>query len=163
MGRRLIVLAMALVLLSGCAAFDTDNTPYEGWSPDLIPVLGGQAGPLSGYYIGDMTLDSNTCQGVSDEVGKAIALVLDVLQTDLGMNLTLEDASVLAGALEGDNKAVFMSQVETTRQYYRLDFSEEAKITGSYEVKEPDADGQYADPCASYTLYLEKGERPAAE
>ena len=163
MGRRLIVLAMALALLSGCAAFDTDNTPYEGFSPDLIPVLGGQAGPLSGYYIGDMTLDSNTCQGVSDEVGKAIPLVLDIIQTELGMSLTLEDQSVLTGALEEDNEAVFMSQVESTKQYFRLDFSEEAKITGSYEVKELDANGQYADPCASYSLYLEKGERPAAE
>lgn len=163
MGRRLIVLALGLVLISGCAAFDTDNTPYDGFSPDLVPVLGGQAGPLSGYYIGDMTLDSNTCQGVSDEVGKAAPLVLDVLQTELGMNVTFEDASVLAGQVDDASKAVFMSQTGSSKQVYFLDFSEDAKITGAAEVIEADENGQYADPCASYSLYLEKGERPAAE
>ncbi len=107
MGRRLLVLAFAMVLFSGCAAFDTDNTPYTGFSPDLIPTLPNMAGPLTGHYVGTMTLDSSTCEAVSDEVGKGVALVADVVQGADGINLK-KGAATLAAVLNAQKKATFI-------------------------------------------------------
>ena len=161
MGYRFVMALVAALLLAGCAAFDHNNDPYTGFSPDEIPVLGGQAGPYSGYFSGTMTLDTNSCQAVSDAVGAAVPLTLETLQSDTTMNLTFADATVSAGALDGD-KATFMVRMGSTKHVYVLTFGD-GTISGSCDVIESDADGQFGKPCASYTVALEKGEKPAAE
>ncbi len=165
MGYRLLVVLCAVFLISGCAAFDHDNEPYEGFSPDEVPVFpGADLGVHNGYYSGTMTLDSNTCAGVSDEVNAAIPMSLDVIHLGTTMNITFEDSTVASGELSGDDNSIFMIQTGTTKHVYYLAFSDaEETVTGSCEVIEIDDNGQYSHPCASYTVSLLKGEKPAED
>lgn len=162
MGYRFLVALCALALMCSCAAFDHDSEPYTGFNPNLIPpASGGQAGIYTGYYDGDMTMDSNSCAAVSDEIGVTMSLALDVLHKDTVVNLIFEDGTVAAGSLEG-NRATFMTETSGVRHIYYLTFADET-MEGSCEIFEADADGNYKDPCGSYTVSLKKGERPAEE
>jgi hypothetical protein len=171
MGYRFLVALFAVIAiaigscsiccLSGCAAFDSDNTPYVGFDPDIVPVIpGGIAGIHSGFYTGTITLDSTTCAGVEDEVGTSKDFAVDVIHVDNYINMTFEDGTVAAGELVGDG-AIFMQKDGSTEQVYYLTFSDEDEtITGSFEVIEPNGDGQYGDPCAVYTVTMVEGEKP---
>ena len=162
MGYRLLVALCALSLLCSCAAFDHNSEPYVGFPSEMVPpVSGGQLGIFTGYYGGDMTMDSNSCSMVSDEVGVSMPLALDVLHKDEVVNLIFEDGTLAAGSLEG-NKATFMTEDKGVRYIYYLTFADEA-MEGSCEVFEADAEGKYKDPCGSYTISLQKGEKPSEE
>lgn len=156
MGYRFVLAVLVLSLVSGCAAFDTDNTPYSGFNPDEVQIPNGLSGPYNGNYEGTMTLDSNTCAGVSDEVGAAIPLKINVVQSESLLGLTFEDETRLAGELSSESKAVFMIKTGATKHVYYLTFSEEKQIDGSCEVIEPDENGMDGDPCASYTVTMSK-------
>ena len=142
------------------SAFDSDGTPYEGFSPSEIPAPpgAGESG-LSGYYTGDMVLDSNACESVSDEVGAISNLAIDVVQNDNVMSLTFSDDTVSTGTLEGD-KATFLSETLGVRHIYYVTFGEDGMADGSCEVFEATDKGVFKDPCASYSISLEKGEKP---
>lgn len=161
MGYRLLVVLFAIFMIGGCAAFDSDNTPYVGFDPDIVPVIpGGVAGIHSGFYTGTVTLDSNECVGLMEEVGTSTDFAVDVVHVDNYINMTFEDGSVTAGELVGDG-AIFMQKDGSTENVYYLTFSDEDEtITGSLEVIEPNESGQYGDPCATYTITMEEGERP---
>ncbi len=148
-------------MIGGCAAFDSDNTPYVGFDPDIVPVIpGGVPGIHSGFYAGTLTLDSNECEGVMDEVGTSSDLAVDVIHVDNYINMTFEDGSLLAGELVGDS-AVFMTKVGSTENVYYFTFSDESEtVTGSLEIIEPNDGLQYGDPCAVYSVAMEQGERP---
>jgi hypothetical protein len=162
MGYRLVIAVCALSVLCSCAAFDSDGTPFEGFSPSEIPTPegAGETG-LSGYYAGNMVLDSNDCESVSDEVGAASILGIDVAQNDDVMSFTFSDDSFSKGALEGD-KATFMTDTLGVRHIYYLTFGEEGLVDGSCEVFEASEDGVFRTPCASYSISLEQGEKPEA-
>jgi hypothetical protein len=171
MGYRFLVALFAVIVIaigscfvccmSGCAAFDSDNTPYVGFDPDIVPVIpGGVAGIHSGFYTGTVTLDSNTCAGLEEEVGTSKDFAVDVIHVDNYINMTFEDGTVAAGEVEGDG-VIFMQKDGSTEEVYYLTFSdEEETISGSLEFIEPNEDGQYADPCAVYTVTMEEGEKP---
>ena len=161
MGYRLLVVLFAILMIGGCDAFDSDNTPYVGFDPDIIPAFpGGKAGVHSGFYTGTLVLDTNGCVGVADEVGTSTDFSVDVIHVDNYLNLTFEDGSVAAGELVGDG-AIFMQKDGSTEDVYYLTFSdEEETVSGSLEVIEPNADGQYSDPCATYSITLEEAEKP---
>lgn len=159
MGYRMSAVLCMLALMCGCSAFDNSSEPFAGFSPDEVPPPpGGGPGPYSGYYAGEMTLGSNACTSVSGEVGSKVAFALDVVQSDTVVNVTLEDGTVIAGSLDGD-KTTVMSEKSGVRHVYYLTFAED-KIEGSSEVIEATPEGQYGDPCGSYTLSMEKGEKP---
>ncbi|MFA4873795.1 MAG: hypothetical protein WC956_04980 [bacterium] len=159
MGYRFLIVIAVLSLMAGCAAFDTDSTPYAGFNPDEVVFPTGMSGPYNGSFTGTMTLDSSTCQGVSDEVGAAVPLNVDVVQSDKIINITFEDATVSAGELSAENKAILVVQTGSTKHVYYLTFSEDSKIDGTCEVIEADADGQYVKACGSYTAALAKAEK----
>jgi len=167
MGYRLMVAVCALFLMTSCAALDSDSgDPFEGFSPSEIPAPpgAGETG-LSGYYTGALTLDSNDCESISDEVGTVSALALDVTQNDTVMSVTFDDGSVSSGNLEGD-KATFLSEVMGVRHIYYVVFTEADEVLsadGSCEVFEASEDGVFKEPCASYTISLEEGEKPEAD
>ncbi|MBN1283610.1 MAG: hypothetical protein JXA24_07560 [Proteobacteria bacterium] len=163
MSKRLVIIACILIAIGGCAAFDSDNTPYEGFSPDQVPLLPGKdIGIYSGYYAGTMTLDSNSCAGVSDAVGEALDMSMDVIHSANLLNATFGGGSVASAEIK-DTGAIFMVQQGSTRHVYYLDFSVEDTIGGSCEVIEVSEDGSWGKPCASYAVSLSKGERPAEE
>lgn len=151
----------SITCLCGCAAFDSDNTPYVGFDPDIVPVIpGGVAGIHSGFYTGTITLDSNTCAGLEEEVGTVTNFAVDVVHVDNYINMTFEDGTVAAGELVGDG-AIFMQKDGSTEEVYYLSFSDEDEtVSGSLEMIEPNESGQYGDPCAVYTVMMEEGERP---
>lgn len=171
MGYRLFVVLFATIVIgvgscffccvSGCAAFDSDNEPYVGWDPDIVPVVpGGKAGVHSGFYDGTLTLDSNSCMELAEEVGTVTDFSVDVIHIDNYLNLTFNDGSVAAGELLGDG-AVFMQKDGSVENVYYFTFSdEEEAINGSLELIEPNESDQYGDPCAVYTVTLEEGEKP---
>ncbi len=161
MGYRFLVVICAIFMIGGCAAFDHDNEPYAGFSPDEIPVIpGGVAGIHTGFYTGTITVDSNECASVVDEVGSALDFSIDAIHLDDYMNITFEDGTVSAGELVGDS-AIFVVNDGTAETVYYLTFSDELEtVSGSIEVIEPDESGQYADPCASYTVSMEEGDKP---
>ncbi len=165
MGYRLLVILCAIVLIGGCAAFDHDNEPYTGFSPDEVPVIpGADVGIHTGYYSGTLTLNSNSCIGVSDEVNAEFPMSLDVIHYGTTLNITFDDDTIASGELTGDENAVFMVQTGTTKHVYYLSFSDaDETVTGSCEVIEADANGQYSHPCASYSIALAKAEKPAED
>lgn len=161
MGYRFVVVIFAIIMMAGCSAFDSDNDPYVGWEPDMIPAVpGGKAGIYSGYYAGTKTLDSNSCASIADEMGIAADFAVDVLHVDNYVNLTMADGTVMAGELVGDS-AIFMTKDGSTEHAYYLTFSDEVEsITGYAEVIEPNESGQYGDPCAQFTISLQEDEKP---
>jgi hypothetical protein len=164
MGYRLVVAVLSLVFFCSCAAFDKDTDAVEGFGgkdKPGMPSVTKEAGALSGYYSGTMTLDSNTCQSISDEVGVESELALDLVQDGDTINLTFADDTKTSGMLNGE-KATFMSEIMTVKHVYYFTFADDA-ISGSIEVIEADEFGQFGKPCASYTADLKKGEKPAAK
>lgn len=162
MGYRLIVVLASFCLLTGCAAFDSSSEPYEGFSPDEVPPPPSAAtGIYTGYYAGNITYESNTCASVTDEVGAAVPLAVDVLHQDTTINTTFDDGTTAAGTLEGE-KVTLLTEDAMVKYVYFFAF-EDGKVTGSGEVIEANADGQFADPCAKYSFELTKGEKPAEE
>lgn len=162
MGYRILLVACALVLLGGCAAFDDGNTPYEGWSDaDIAAIPGKTASLYSGYYSGNMTVDSNSCSSVSDEAGAKAPVSFDVIQSDTTINVLFSDAAktTVAGTLNKETTTV-MTEIQGVRHVYYLTFAD-GGITGSVEVLEMDAAGQFGNRCATYTLNMKKGEKPA--
>ena len=163
MSKRLILVLCVLISLGACAAFDTDNTPYEGFAPDEVPMIpGGAIGIYSGYYAGTMTVESNACAGVADAVGDEIAFTLDVIHDANTLNITFEDDTVASGDLV-DTQAIFMDETAGTKHVYYLDFAVEDSIDGSCEVIEVSGDGSYGEPCASYVISMQGAEPPAEE
>lgn len=169
MGYRLLVAVCALSLLSACAAFDSDNEPYAGFNPSEVPApVGAGESQFTGYYTGSMTLDTNECETVASESGSQSTIGIDVVHSDETINATFEDDATVAGTLEGD-KVTLMKEGMGLREIYYLTFvmeegAEEASaVDGSMELFEATAEGAYKQPCASYTLTLEKGEKPAAD
>ncbi|MFH0798677.1 MAG: hypothetical protein V2A66_00660 [Pseudomonadota bacterium] len=157
MGYRVLAVLAAAVMLAGCAAFDHDNTPYDGFSPNEVPAPAGQ-GIYTGYYTGDMSVDSNTCIQVSDKAGSKVKLSFDVVHKDAVINVTFEDGATASANLDG-TKATLMSEVSGVRHVYYLTFGD-GKVDGTAEAIEGDSNGQFGSPCVSYTIALAKGEKP---
>jgi hypothetical protein len=161
MSKRIILVAFVLLSLCACSAFDSDNTPYVGFSPDVVPLVpGGEIGIYSGYYAGTMTLDSNSCAGVSDEVGAAVDFAFTVVHNANIISVAFADDVSSSGEVDGTD-SIIMIQTGTTKHVYYLDFSVEDAVGGSCEVIEAAEDGSYGEPCASYTIALEKTDKPS--
>lgn len=109
-----------------------------------------------------MILDSNTCQSISDEVGTESRLNLDVAQKGSTINVTFDDGTTANGIVDS-NKAIVMTNVMEVKHIYYVTFAEkEGSVSGDCEVVEATEDGQYGEACATYTINLTKGEKPAA-
>lgn len=158
MGYRLGVAVMAAFFLVGCSAFDSDNTPYEGMKPgDPVPGI-NVGGIYSGYYAGDMTVDANSCASVSDEQGSAIDMGFEVIHADTTVNIIFDDGTTVAGTLDGEKVTIMVENLGVKHVYY-FTFAD-GEVTGSAEVIEADAAGEYSSPCATYSVALKKGEKP---
>ena len=158
MGYRLFIVICALVLVSACSAMDHDSQVISGGPSGSVSK--GE-GAFSGYYAGVMKLDSNVCQSVSDELGTESEISMDVTSQDKDLNIVFEDGTDASGKIEDSGKSVVMTDVSGINHVFYLTFSEDGnEITGSCDVLEQDDNGQYSDPCASYTMSLKKGERP---
>jgi hypothetical protein len=160
--RGIFVGVVALLALSGCAAFDTDNTPYAGFDQvQLPPSVGG--GPYAGYYAGTMTLESNACEAVSDAVGDAVPIAFTITENENLLNIVMPDKSASSAELDDAKKGKFVIQTGSVKHVYTVDLSKEQKVSGACDVIEADANGMYGTSCASYVLDLTRGEKPAAE
>jgi hypothetical protein len=159
MGYRVFLLACVLVLMGGCAAFDHNNDSYTGFSPDQIPIIPGVSGPYTGYYSGTMTADANSCVAVSDQAGTELPLAFEVKNVGDIINAIFEDGAVAASTVS-NKKVVLLVGGEGIKHIYHLTFGDDGTITGDCKVIEIDSLGEYGDACASYTITLEKGERP---
>lgn len=158
MGYRLFVAIALFFLIASCSAFDNGGTPYEGFSPEEIPQnVGVSTGVYSGFYSGDMTVDSNSCARVSQSAGSAVPISFDVVHSGDAINVAFDNGGMVAGTLDGE-RAVVMTQAVGSKTAYYFEFSQNA-IGGSAETIESNEDGQFGDPCATYTLSLNKGER----
>jgi len=163
MGYRLALVVCAMLFVCGCSAFENDGNAIEGFG-DLdvaTPTIQKEMGPNTGYYAGAMTLDSNTCQSVSDETGTESTMSVDIIEDNAILNATFEGGINASSTLEG-GKATFMTEISGVKHVYYFTFKE-GVIEGKAEVIEADEAGQYGDPCASYMLLLNKGEKPAVE
>ncbi|HPM41766.1 MAG TPA: hypothetical protein PLY45_04970 [bacterium] len=164
MKSRLTVALCAVFLLAGCAALDTDNTPIEGMQPgDPVPGLALPGmGPLTGYYSGTMTLESNTCNSVSDQVGDKIELAFDIAHQAPFIQAVFSDGLTVSGMIEatkeGDSVTMVVKESGVEHIYYLLFTTE--KLVGSVEVAEQQEDGNFGESCASYQLDLAKGVKP---
>ena len=164
MKSRLIVALCAVFLLAGCSALDTDNTPIEGMQPgDPVPGLALPGmGPLTGYYSGTMTLESNACNSVSDQVGDKIDLALDISHRVPFIQALFADGAIAAGMTEavkeGDSVTLVIKDSGVEHIYYLI-FAEE-KMSGTVEVAEQQEDGNFGESCAVYQLELTKGVKP---
>lgn len=161
MGYRFVIAIVAAFFLAGCSALDSDNTPYEGMAPgEVLPAPGGSANLYNGYYAGDMTVETNTCQSVSDAAGSVVDLGIEIIQADATINAIFDSGPEVAASLDGD-KVTIMTEELGVKHVYFLSFAD-GELNGSAESIEADANGQYGDPCATYTVALTKGEKPVA-
>ena len=72
-----IAIAIALVVsMWGCEAFNSDNTPFEGFNEKDIPTLGLVAGAHEGIYEGTATLADmdRSCPSVTEAEGDGVEL-----------------------------------------------------------------------------------------
>ncbi|MBT3182085.1 MAG: hypothetical protein HN337_06215 [Deltaproteobacteria bacterium] len=165
MGYRLVIAVLSLLLITSCAAFDSDTDAIEGFGDQDqagMPSTGKDLGPLSGYYSGNMVLNSNTCESISDEVGVESRIGVDVIQDENALNATFDDSKdTLTDMLEGKS-AVFADEVMGVMHVYYFDFADDT-VTGNCEVIEADEAGDFGDPCAVYAVELKKGEKPTEE
>lgn len=166
MGYRLIAVIFALVFVVSCSAFDKEGPAIEGFGEADVsgnPVVAKDMGKFNGYYSGAMTLESNTCQSISDEVGVESALAFEVLQEDKAtlVNLIFDEKTTASGELSKENKGTFMVDTMGVKHVYMITFNDKG-ADGSCEVVEADEAGQYGDPCAKYAIAVTKGEKPAA-
>lgn len=165
MGYRLLVVVGLVSLMVGCAAFDNSSKPYEGFSDEEIAQAtaangGSNAGPLSGYYAGEMIVESNGCKSIKEKEGEKVSLSFEVEQVDNTVSVKFKEGNT-SGDLK-DNQATVMTKTSTAHSVYMLKFEEEGKsVSGTCEVIEADEAGQFAAPCATYQLSLQKGEKPA--
>ncbi|HPQ80880.1 MAG TPA: hypothetical protein PLZ86_04070 [bacterium] len=160
MKSRLLFAVCAIFFLAGCAALDSDNTPYEGMMPgDPIPGISPGAGQFSGYYEGKMTTEFNTCSSVSDETGSEFDLAIEVMHEGNLVEVSFEGSLFAGGTLDGSNVTVVLPEGDV-KHVYHLTFAEEQTISGDIEVIEIDEAGQFGAPCAAYALALTKGIKP---
>ncbi len=161
MGYRLAMVVFAALLVSGCAAFEHDGNAVEGFG-DLdvaVPTIQKELGPNTGYYAGAMVLDSNTCESVSDDEGVESSMSVEIIHDGDVLNATFEGGVISSSKLNGE-KSTFMTEIGGVKHVYYFSFKD-GKIEGKAEVVEADEAGQYGEPCATYTILLNKGEKPA--
>ncbi len=165
MGYRLVIAVLSLLLITSCAAFDKDTDAVEGFGSEDrqgMPSTGKDLGPLSGYYSGNMVLDSNSCESVSDEVGVESRIGVEVTQDENNLNAKFDSSEkTLTDILEGKS-AVFADELMGVMHVYYLDFEDE-DVTGNCEVIEADEAGDFGLPCAVYAVDLKKGEKPVED
>lgn len=165
MGYRSLLCVFALSLLCSCAAFDNGGGAIEGFGDQDVagnPTVTKETGANTGYFSGAMTLDTNTCQSVSDKAGVESSIAFDVVHEGNIVNATFEDGSTSASELM-DTKATFLVETMGVKHVYYITFGAEGAVDGKCEVIEANAEGQYGEPCANYTLIMQKGEKPAKE
>ncbi|HQG13865.1 MAG TPA: hypothetical protein PLT05_05855, partial [bacterium] len=165
---RLFLAILSLLLISSCAAFDRDTDAIEGFGRGIDrpgqPSEGKRFGPNSGYYVGTMTLDNNSCESISDEAGVENKLAVKIEDEEGGsfVNATFEGYSRLFSSRLKDRSIVLMSVIMGVQRVYYLTFVE-GGIEGSCEVMEADDAGEFGESCATYTIELMRGEEPPAD
>lgn len=155
MMRRLMILVMVVLFVSGCSAFDSDNTPYEGFNERDIPFNPFLAvGPYEGVYKGSMTLEEadEACASVSEAVGEAKEMVVDVIQAGDLISVQFEDGMEENGKLYNDKVTIVRRGVSDVRMF-NLEFMGEGVVQGKVEVFEGES---VVDPCALYSITLAK-------
>jgi len=158
MKTRVFITIVAAMMVAACSAFDTNNTPYEGFGPDIVPPpLAGGGGQFQGSYKGEITLQENDCEFLADEVGVASPVVFDVLQSGNLVSVGFEDESEASGDLDGSKVTIVKRDVSNTRIYH-IEFTDTG-ITGDCEYIDSAAvANQIGDSCAKYGLSLTKEE-----
>lgn len=170
MGYKLFAATIIALLISSCAAFDSDESMpggagIAGPSADVIAKYGN----VEGVYQGTKVLKSNTCTAMKDEVGKSVNIKLDVLQSMAVVDVLFEDGIDVIGNVK-DSKSEVVKKGKTTSSVFSLEFKGKDKdktITGKEEFFETTADGKMTNPCAVYELSLklekEKSEQKQKE
>jgi hypothetical protein len=108
-----------------------------------------------------MRLDSNSCESISDEVGVESEFSIEVVQSEETVTATFPGEVTSSGKL-ADGKTTIVTDVMQVKHAYYLTFAEDG-ITGTAEVIESDDEGDFGEPCASYVVELQKGEKPLEE
>ncbi len=156
--RHLAVVTFALALLAGCSAFDHDNTPYEGFSPDQISAdLNIAAGAYEGDYTGTMKLDSKSdaCAGITEEVGAETPIKLNIVQAGVLVSVGFEDGSEESGKLI-DTKVTVVKRGDSDVRMFFLSFLD-AGIEGTADVY-PASKEAGIESCGSYSFTLSRIE-----
>ncbi|OGQ23682.1 MAG: hypothetical protein A3I05_06225 [Deltaproteobacteria bacterium RIFCSPLOWO2_02_FULL_44_10] len=153
MGSRIFVVLASLLFIASCSAFDSKSKTVSAPPPADPDVAAASA--YQGFYSGEMTNETNTCQ--ADVVVEG-PLSIDVIQAGDVVSIQFEDATEGRGTLAGNNATILMEEGEVS-SVYNLSFNEEG-AEGSLEIIETKVDGQLGDPCAKSSLKLTKGEKP---
>ena len=155
-----IVLAIVLVAsMFGCEAFNSDNTPFEGFNEKDIPTLGLVAGAHEGIYEGTLMLaDAESgCPTVTEAEGDAVNVIFDVIHSGDFISVKFEDGTEEHGKMV-DSKVSLVKRSSDAVRMYHFEFEEGGIMTGAVEVLPVIAGDIGGEPCATYQIECTCGE-----
>lgn len=158
MNKSILVSIISVFLITACSAFTSDSSPFGGDFPNVTPPFGGGGGQYEGNYVGEMTLEENTCADLVEAVGAVSELKINVIQSGDLVSVGFEDESEASGSLK-DNKTTVIKKETSSTKIYHLEFSEEGVVSGDCEYIEGAPLGdQLGSHCAKYSVELSKEE-----
>lgn len=156
----LIILAIALAAcMWHCSAFDSDNTPFEGFNEKDIPTPGLVAGVHEGIYEGTMTLADaeRSCPSVTESEGDTVDVTFDIIHSGDFISVKFADETEEHGKLVNEKVTLVKRSADSVRMFY-FEFEEGGQMTGVCEVL-PVVDGDIdSQPCATYQIECTCGE-----
>ncbi len=151
---RIFVTVIALALVSACAAFDDNGTPYEGFGPDVVaPYSNG--GEFQGTYKGQITLTENSCANLAEEVGAKEDLTLDVIQSGELVSIAFEDSSESSGNIK-DGKTVIVKREVSSTKIFDIEFTDTGMAGVCEYIDGAPVAGQLGATCAKYSIEMTK-------
>ncbi|MFH1873565.1 MAG: hypothetical protein ABH859_00045 [Pseudomonadota bacterium] len=154
---RLFALALTLMMLAACSAFDSgENDLGDGSSVVMPSVVAGLDSQFAGDYIGAMILQENTCSNLAAEIGEKTPVKINVIQSGTLVSLGFADETEASGILNEANEATIVKRQFAKVDVYDVTFADDGNIKGTVEHMEHGMGDSNMDPCAVYDLNLVK-------
>lgn len=154
MNYKVIVLGLVAVLISSCAAFDSDEKVSNPKDPNADIVA--KVGNFEGVFEGTKVVKENNCDQMRDEVGKSVKVKYDVLQSGSVANVKFEDGKDLTATVK-DKKIELVKKAKASTSIIALSLKGEGEareIEGVEDYFEVPEGTELTKACAKYELKL---------
>ena len=154
---RILGLALILMMVAACSAMDSGEGDLGDGNSVIMPsVIAGLDAQFAGDYVGQMTLQENTCANLMAEVGEKVPVKINVIQSGTLVSLGFVDETEASGILNEANEATIVKRVFASVDIYSVTFTEDEMMIGEVEHMEHGMTGDASEACAKYDLNLVK-------
>jgi len=158
MGFRLTTIVMALCLMSACAAFESDNKYATDVTPDGNIIADPDANIFSGFYVGEISQKTNTCEEADLSLLLADSIEVDVIDVGNTISVQFADEHTADGEQKDDSVSIMFERGGEVAEVYNFEFAQSDAdgnaLTGSIDVTES------GDICATFEVDLKQGKKP---